>query len=79
MCFNRMLDVLASLALERLVLLAQCVLVKHEQFPECVDREVALGVLLFVHDGGGEGLLVCLSLEDLLLDRARGDEPVDEA
>ena len=50
---RRRLDVLPSvpapLALERLVRLAERVLVKQEEFPKCVQREVSLDVFLLVH------------------------------
>lgn len=78
-CFDELPAIFAPLALERLVCLAKSVLVEQEQLPQCVEREVAFDVLFFVDDGGGKRLLVRLALEDLLLDRARGDEPVDEA
>lgn len=68
----------APFALERLVRLTQRVLVEQEQLPERIEREVPLGVLFLVDDGGGERLLVRLPLEDLLLDRAGGDEAVYE-
>ncbi len=58
--------------------LAKRVLVEQEQFAERVQREMALDVFLLVHDRGGKRLFVCLSLEDLLLDRSSADEPVDE-
>lgn len=70
--------VLAPLALKRLMRLAERVLVEQEQLAQRVDREVALRVLFLVDDGGGQRLLVCLSLEDLLLDRPGGDETVYE-
>ena len=71
--------VLAPLTLERLVRLAERVLVEQEEFPERVQREVSLDVFLLVHHRGRERLLVRLPLEDLLLDRTGGDEPINEA
>lgn len=49
--------------------LAERVLVEQEQLAQRVDREVAFCVLFLVDDGGRQCLFVCLSLEDLLLDR----------
>ena len=40
---------------------------------------MTLHVLLLVNDGRGQGLLVRLTLEDLLFDRAGRDEAIDEA
>ena len=45
-------------------------LVQLEELLEVGEGEVALHVLLTVHDAGAEGLLVRLPLEDLFLDRA---------
>jgi hypothetical protein len=59
--------------------IAQRVLVESKQLPESVNGEVSLSILLLVDDTGGERLLVGLALEDLLFDRAGGDEPVDKA
>ena len=59
--------------------IAQRILVESKQLPQSVNREVSLGVLFLVNDTGGERLFVGLALEDLLFDRAGGDEPVDEA
>lgn len=49
---------------------ADGVFVEGEQLPQRVDREVSFCVLFLVHDSGGESLLACLSLEDLLFDRS---------
>ena len=69
----------AAFALEGVVGVAGGVRLELEQFAEGIDAEMALDVLGAVDDAGRERLLVALPLEDLLLDRARRDEAVDEA
>ena len=76
--FDELLPILATLALECLVRLAERVLLELKQLPESVQREVSLNVLLLVHDRRRERLLVSLPLEDLLLNSTRGDETVDK-
>lgn len=58
--------------------LAERVFLELEQLPEHVDGEVALGVLFLVDDGGRQGLLGRLPLEDLFLDGPCRDEPIHE-
>lgn len=53
------------------VRVAAGLLVEGEQFPQLAQREVTLHVLFFVHHAAAQGLLVGLSLQDLLLDRPR--------
>ena len=77
-CFDELPAVPAPLALERLVRLAERVLLELKQLPEGVQREVSLNILLLVHDRRRERLLVSLPLEDLLLNSTRGDETVDK-
>ena len=69
-CFDELPAIFAPLALERLVRLAERLLVEEEELPQCVQREVPLGILLLVHNRGRECLLGRLPLKDLLLDRA---------
>ena len=66
----------ATFAFERLMRLAERILVEQEQLPERVEGEVAFHVLVLVDDRGREGLLIRLSLEDLLFDCASADEAV---
>lgn len=75
---HELLSVLATLAFEGLMRLAQRLLIEQEQFTERVEREMALDVLFLVHDGRRQRLLVRLSLEDLFLDRSRRDEAIHE-
>ena len=70
---------LTPLTLEGLVRLANGVLLEQEQLAERVAREVALDVFLLVDDGRGQGLLVRLSLEDLLFDCPSRDKTIYEA
>ena len=63
--------VLTSLTLERLMRLAERILVEQEQLPERVEGEVSFHVLVLVDDRGREGLLVRLPLEDLFCERKR--------
>lgn len=78
-CLDDLPPVLAPFALERLVRLAERLLVEKEQLAERVQREVPLCIFFLVHDRGGQSLLGRLPLEDLLLDGARRDEAVYEA
>lgn len=46
-------------------------LVEGKQFPQLAQGEVTLHILFFVHHAAAQGLLVGLSLQDLLLDGPR--------
>lgn len=76
---HRLFPILAPLAFERLVRLANCLFIEQEQLPQRVKGEMALRVFLFIYDSRRKGLLGRLPLENLLLDGAGGDEAVDEA
>ena len=75
---EELLAVLATLALECLVRLAEGLIVVLEQLPEVVAREEPLDVFLLVYDSRRQRLLLRLPLENLLLDCARRDESVHE-
>ena len=72
-------SILAALALERLVRLAQRILFELEKLPKHVNREMTLGILFLIDDCGGQSLFGGLSLEDLLFNRSSRDETVHEA
>lgn len=78
-CFGDLLAILASLALERVVRFAFCILLVLEQLTQIVDREMPFLVCGFVHNALGQRLFAQLTLKDLLLDRSSGDKPVYEA
>lgn len=68
--------VLATFTLECFMCLAQRFLVKVEQLPQCIQRKMSLSVLLLIYHGRRKSLLICLSLENLFLNRPRRYEPV---
>lgn len=76
---HRLLSILAPLAFERLVRLANRLFIEQEQLSQRVQGEMTLRVFLFVYDSRRKGLLGRLPLEDLFFDGAGGDEAVDEA
>lgn len=68
-----------SLALERIMRLAICLIVVVEELLQIVATEVPFGCFVVVDDAGRQSLLMSLSLKDLLLEGASGDEAVHEA
>ena len=64
-------SVLASFTFKCVVSFTKSVLVELKELPESVYRKVSFGILFFVDDRRGQGLLVRLALEDLLFDRSR--------
>jgi len=71
--------VFTPLALEGIVGIANSLFIECEELTECINRKVTFCIFLFVDDSGRQGLLVRLSLENLLLNRSSRDEAVDEA
>ena len=76
--FDGLSPVLASLAFEGIVGLAKRVLVELEKLSQRIDREVTFGILFLVDNGRGQGLLVGLSLEDLLFDCSCRNEAINK-
>lgn len=77
--FEYLLPIATPFAFKRFVGFAQSALVEEEQFPQGIDRKVALNVLFLVYDCGRKSLFVRLPLEDFLLDGARRNEAVNKA
>jgi len=71
--------IFTPLALEGVVCIANSLFIEREELTECINGKVTFCIFLFVDDSGRQGLLVRLSLEDLLLNRSSRDEAIDEA
>lgn len=75
---NHLLPILASLAFKRVMRIANRVLIEREELSEGLEREMSLRILFLINHCGGQCLLGCLSLKDLLFNSSCGNETVDE-